>query len=139
VLQGEFEAASSRIYTKYKKVSYIALDEGGASRRHCDMLIDKTSDGDSHFYSRTREDLKQEEEEFYRKHLPRPALSKLKQLVDSCNVFQQSEKLEALKKEKLVSTFCQDEADYSSLKTVAKENLGPFTPGNLDPGTARML
>ena len=33
-LQGEFEEAKTKVCTKYKKVSFLALEESGISRRH---------------------------------------------------------------------------------------------------------
>ena len=33
-LEGDFEDAKEKVYTKYKKVSFLSLEEGGLSRRH---------------------------------------------------------------------------------------------------------
>ena len=78
------------------------------------------------------------EEELFQKHLPKPAISKLKQLVDSCNVFDHPDKLEALRKEKLSSTFCKDEEELSELRSEVSKS-GVVSGGGLDACTSRLL
>ena len=53
------------------------------------MLVDRPSD-ESRYNHKTMEEIKENGDEVFQKYLSKPSISKLKQLVDSCNVFDHS-------------------------------------------------
>lgn len=86
-LQGQFEDIRKKIYTKYKKVSFIELGANGVSKKDCEFFVEKgASEENSQRVSRSTITAL-EKEEYTKKHFPVPTKSKLKTLVDTCNVF----------------------------------------------------
>lgn len=71
------------------------------------------SEDNSQRVSRSTVTALMEREEYGKKHMQVPSKSKLKNLVDSCNVFDFPERVEALRREKMIAEFCGGkEADF---------------------------
>jgi hypothetical protein len=103
VLEGEYDEAKKTLFTKYKKVNF---NEFGEDRNDRDLPTEKGSEDNSQRVSRSTVTALMEKEEYGKKHLQVPTKSKLKSLVDSCNVFDFPDRVEALRREKLISEFC---------------------------------
>lgn len=61
-----------------------------------------------------------------------PSKSKLKNLVDSCNVFDFPERVEALRREKMIAEFCGGkEADFIQVRQEVKKHYPCPSSSNL--------
>jgi hypothetical protein len=59
--------------------------------------------------------------------------------VDSCNIFDFPDRVEALKREKLIGEYCKDATDFVSMKESSKKEYPCQANSSLSPETTKLI